>query len=593
MSDKDKELKDTSIDKELNKAIQGKAVKVRGKKGGKAETGRDEGNSKGVDTSRDIEAGEENSSGNKNRAKSNLVVSNKGSKKRLNKLTIEKKAKIKRNIVSGVAIGLVGITVIASFGGIFKELRSTDETITRAEKKQIEDNKKYGEELVGILMNTMRESFTYDVNITAETQVKKHMHEDGREFIGEIHVEDVGHIHEDTGILYFGAEHGDSELEYDGSIPIEYEIHSKDIETLMEYSSYGVNTDSIKLEYIEQDDKKLINNVDVNGIQYINDGIYYSKEKYHDSGLGINRSDYVRGLWYNIIGTGISYGFDIEKEVTDGVTNYKLTSDDVMSIMDIFGYTMYYDEVARLVELNVSVVDGLVEDAVMHLVVDRVYSNEIHTQKMGNKQKLSNFKMEDYNLELDINNQPYYKNTDSLFSPIIVDDTGIPYGAGATAITTSNGTLMVSSELSEEFLEQAAPDAKQLDNNLQYVNAPFNETESAVLVYEEKTGKLVGYKYFGGHIMYDYNSALPYEFIDKYRISQGFISGNNSSKDLLEYRGKIGDKDYTIAIEIKENYPVSIEIMPDELYKSVVALVVQDMDTDKEDSTVKDKDDSK
>lgn len=479
-----------------------------------------------------------------------------------------KKRKRKIFIKKGVAWVLIIGTLGGGLSGVAVSVYNN-----YAESGKSDRSAKYGKEVLDTLLKTLAKDFEYEFTVESISEVKKHKHGDDC-YTGEEHVENTGHWDGDK--LYYGANHSSDETEYDGKLPIEYKIEESDTkQSIAKYASKGVNTDGIKLEYIDSEDKKFVSYVDVSGTQFVNDGLLYMDDKYKDTGDGFSRSDYARGIWYNIIGTAISYGFNVDREGNSSNCTYTITSDDTMSIMDIFGYSMYYDEVKRDIKIELKVTDGLISGASFDLNIEREYTKENHKQTLTIKDISKEFKMSDYNLVLDTDNTPKYIDSSLIVTERPLQIGGVPYRASDTRLITNNGILMVASSLDDEIVESISKDIRIYNDTLNYAYIDFNDSEKLIILFEKDTNNIVGYKYYGVSLMSNFNYTLPYEFIDKYRIAPGF-TGNNQGHDLLEYKGRIGNKPYTIAIQLEEEYPKSVEIMPDEYYKSIEALVVNE-----------------
>lgn len=347
-------------------------------------------------------------------------------------------------------------------------------------------------------------------------ELKTHSHDNG-----EIH---TGPSHTENNLLEAELI---SETTYDGRI---------DSANKIMYEIVGNNTD-------------IIHAINIEGVSYVNDGIFIEDGRYVQTDIGFNRVEYIKTAWFDYLPHVLeNMLIDVYKEGN----SYLIKFLSPMDVYSLTGFSQMANETERVLEIIINVdEDKLISSITQGLTIlteDGVSTMTVEIPQLYKSQSIA---------KLEWNGLEYTEDKELKLLEGIeiakVPETigGLPYGASPLILQLNQGVVVPYMKLEDEFYSELDKKTIELDDSDVYKVGNLSYDDGGELFYVLNTKeKYIESLVYKGPFMTEYmHYQLPSERLDRYRIAPNYVSDTNGKDGKRVYKGEVLGKEYTVELE--------------------------------------------
>ena len=370
-----------------------------------------------------------------------------------------------------------------------------------------------------------------------------HTHSDNR-LCSEEHSDKVAdgvielktHSH-DNGEIHTGPSHTDSEL-------LEAELLSE-----MTYDGRIDVVNKVRYEQISSN-VDILHSINVDGVSYVNDGIFIEDGKYVQTDIGFNQVEYIKTAWFDYLPHAIKNMLvDISKEGN----SYLIKFLSPMDVYSLTGFAQMPNETERVLEIVVNVDDNQrihsITQGLTILTEDGVSTMTVEIPELYPSQSIA--QLEWFNIEYEEGQGiKWIDGTEFAKVPEVINE--LPYGAAPLILQLNQGIVAPYMKLEDEFYQELEGKTIGVDgNDLYRVGYLEYEGDGGKLFYVLNTeGKYIESVVYEGAFMTEYmHYQLPADRLDKYRIAPGYVGDNKDKKEKFVYKGKVLGSDYFVELK--------------------------------------------
>lgn len=470
---------------------------------------------------------------------------------------------------------------------------------------------KIKDDLIDIINNTKALPYEYTVNqkVYWNDKIKSlslHKHQDdGKIYVGLAHTqsdivnadnrEEAGycswevaevHLHpeDNNGYLYSGVTHVEGECKLlhthddnslcaeehsdpvaDGVIELKThthdngEIHTGPSHTennllesqLISEATYDGRIDPLNgiMYELLNSESDIIHAINIDGISYVNDGIFLQDDKYVQTELGFNRVEYIKTAWFDYLPYIIN---NMSIDLYNEGNSYYIKLVSPMDVYTLTGFSQMPNETERILEIIVNVdKDGLISSLNQGLTIitdDGISTMTVEIPEMNRSQSISNLKWHG----LEYTKDKELKFLEDLELVEVPETLGeLPYGASPLVVQIAQGIVVPYMPLEDEFYKELYDKAIDVEGSDIYKVGYTEYDDGGSLFYVlNTTGKYIESLIYDGLFMTEnMHSQMPIQRLDKYRLAPNYVSDGKDGSSIRTYVGEVLGKRYTVRLK--------------------------------------------